>query len=167
MMVIFSKKQLKEPYMRRSQNEIAKRTIIDEVIRSCDVLRVGMSVDNIPYIVPMNFGYDEKSFYCHCAREGRKLDMLAVNPNVCFELDTDHNLVAVGEEACKWTMTYTSVMGMGTMTTVTDPAQKAHALNLIMAQYGGKTSGYEYPDKMLEATVILRLDITEITGKKK
>lgn len=153
--------------MRRSQNEVINRSEIDSIIRKCDVIRIGISVEDTPYIVPMNFGYTGESFYCHCAKEGRKLDMLSINPAICFELDTDHQLITMGDEACKWTMTYSSVMGTGQVIIVEDKLDKQNALNLIMAQYGGKEAGYTYPDKMLEATLILRIDITSISGKKK
>jgi len=39
----------------------------------------------IPYIVPMNFGYEMAdgalSLYFHCANEGRKINIIKKNPN--------------------------------------------------------------------------------------
>ena len=35
----------------------------------------------------MNFGLGERCLYLHCAREGRKLDIIRKNDRVCFEMD--------------------------------------------------------------------------------
>lgn len=151
--------------MRLINNEIKEIEEIHRIIRKCDVLRVGMSVNNNPYIVPLNFGFKENTFYFHGAKEGRKIDMIKINPSVCFEMDTDHCLVGESEKACDWTMTYASVMGMGIMTIIDDWDEKREALNILMAEYGGNDT-YEYDDNMLDRIGIMKLEIKEISGKK-
>lgn len=151
--------------MRRSQREIKDIQEIYRIIKGCDVIRIGMSVDNIPYIVPLNFGFEEDTFYFHGAQEGRKIDMIKANPNVCFELDTNHHLVGESDNACEWTMTYTSVMGTGTMVMVDEYEEKIKALNILMKNYGGKDS-YDYPEKMVRRIGIMKLEVKEYSGKK-
>lgn len=151
--------------MRRSQNEITNREEIIEIINRTKVVRVGMSVNDVPYIVPLNYGYENDVFYFHGAKEGRKIDMVKANPNVCFELDTDHVLVGVSERACDWTMTYASVMGSGVMTIIDDPKEKKTALNILMSNYSD-VKDYDYSDKMLERIGIMKLAVTEMTGKR-
>ena len=50
-----------------------------------------MTDGGVPYIVPLNYGYEyadgELTFYFHSAKEGRKLEILKKNPTVCLELD--------------------------------------------------------------------------------
>ncbi len=151
--------------MRRSQNEVTGHEALLEIINACDVIRIGMSVKDVPYIVPLNFGYKDNVFYIHGAKEGRKIEMIKINPQVCFEMDTEHQLVNDSNRACDWTMTYASIMGTGVMTVVENPDEKKEALNLLMQQYGGNGS-YAYEDKMLERIGILKLVVTEMTGKK-
>ena len=151
--------------MRRSQNEIKDREEIINIIHNCDVIRVGMSVDNMPYIVPLNFGFKDNTFYFHGAKEGRKIDMIKCNPNVCFELDTNHKLIGDSDRACDWTMKYASVMGTGVMTIIETVEDKKNALNILMQQYGGKEA-YEYGEKMLDRIGIMKLDIISMTGKQ-
>jgi hypothetical protein len=43
--------------MRRSDREIPGIQEIEEIIQKADVCRIALANDNIPYIVPMNFGY--------------------------------------------------------------------------------------------------------------
>jgi uncharacterized protein len=50
--------------------------------------------------------------YFHSATEGRKLNLLAKNSTVGFELDTGHELVTA-DLACNWGMKYKSIIGTG------------------------------------------------------
>jgi len=151
--------------MRRGQNEVKDIDKIYEIIKKCDVIRIGMSVDNIPYIVPLNFGFKNNIFYFHGAKEGRKMDMIKANPNVCFELDTNHELIGDSDRACDWTMKFTSIMGSGTMKIIEDIPSKIKALNILMQGHGGNES-YEYSDKMLERIGIMKLEVETITAKQ-
>lgn len=151
--------------MRRSQNEVTDQQELIQIINQCDVIRIGMSVDNEPYIVPLNFGYKDQVFYFHGAKEGRKMDMIRSNPKVCFEMDTDHKLIGDSDKACDWTMKFSSVMGTGQMTVIENWDEKKEALDILMQQYGGKDS-YEYNDKMLERIGIMKLEVLTMTGKR-
>lgn len=154
--------------MRRTDREITSIGDIEEIIRKCDVCRIAMAVDNIPYMVTMNFGYvggPEKRLYFHCAREGRKLDMIRKNSRVCFEMDTDHILYR-GDNGCDWGMNFKSVVGYGIISEVNDINHKIEGLNSLMSHYSGREQ-FSYDPRVLERTVVLRLDITEISCKKK
>ena len=37
-----------------------------------------------PYAVPLNYAYIDGKIYFHCALEGRKLDAVRANPEVCL-----------------------------------------------------------------------------------
>lgn len=151
--------------MRRKQNEIINKQEMIDLIDECDVVRIGMSVDNVPYIVPLNFGYEDDTFYFHCAKEGRKIDMIKANPNVCFELDTHYGIIDTGDLACKWSIDYASIMGAGIMTFIEDTEEKRTALNILMKKYSGRDN-FDYAPKMLEAVGVMKLEVTEMTGKR-
>ncbi len=154
--------------MRRSEREISEKVEIEEIIRTSDVCRIALSDNNIPYIVTMNFGYTnepEQTIYFHCANKGRKLDMIRKNNYVCFEMDTNHRLYS-GTSGCDWGMNYSSIVGYGTITVITDENEKKEGLNCLMEHYGG-VQEYSYNEKILEKTTILKLKILEIAGKKK
>ena len=48
------------------------------------------------YVVPLNFGYTCEdgafTFYCHSAKEGKKLDVIRKNASVAFEMDCQNTL---------------------------------------------------------------------------
>ena len=154
--------------MRRKEREIKDIESIESIISNSDVCRIAIADHDIPYIVVMNFGYEGGENPClwfHCANEGRKLDMIKRNNHVCFQMDTDHNLY-FGEKGCDWGMKYSSVVGYGNISVITDPVLRKTGLDSIMKHYGGDKS-FTYDEKVMVRTTILRLDITEMTGKKR
>jgi len=62
-------------------------------------------------------------------------------------------------------MNYESIMGAGSMSLVTDPEERKQGLDAIMAHYGN--SSPTYLPESLEYTVVLKLTISEMTGKRK
>ncbi len=148
--------------MRRKDREINDRTVIDEIIRGCQVCHLGMSVDDQPYVVPLSFGYDGDAVYFHSALLGRKLDILRQNPRVCVEFERAGDLVT-GPQACNWSVQFASVVGFGTAHFVEDPADKRAALSLLMAQYTG--GEFHFPDGALERTTIIKIQLESLTGK--
>lgn len=153
--------------MRRKEREISDPSVIDDIIKRCDVCRIALVDGDKPYIVAMNFGYLRASpslIYFHCAPSGRKLDIISRNNKSCFQFDTDHNMVS-GERACDFTMKYSSVVGEGKISVVQSPEERDFGLNIIMKQYTGVV-GHSFNKKTMERTTILRLEITSMTGKK-
>lgn len=149
--------------MRRSEKEIKSREDIDSIIRRSVVCRIGLCDGNMPYVVPVNFGYDGSRLYFHCAKEGRKLDVLRQNNNVCFEMDIDQEFIKT-EKGCGWSMKYRSVIGYGKAFSVENPADKVAAFKVIMAHYSDKE--YDFSEKDADKATIVRIDIESMTGKK-
>ena len=149
--------------MRRFEQEIQEQDEIEEIIRNAKVCRLGMSVADQPYVVPLCFGYEPGALYFHSAGEGKKLDMLEENENVCFEIDIDHEIVEA-ENPCDWGMNYRSVIGFGRATILEDDGLKRKGFDAIMRQYSSGT--YSYPDGEVKGTSIIKVDILSMTGKR-
>jgi nitroimidazol reductase NimA-like FMN-containing flavoprotein (pyridoxamine 5'-phosphate oxidase superfamily) len=149
--------------MRKAEREIKDRGELEDVIRRAEVCRLGMVDHGEAYIVPMNFGYRDGCMYFHCAREGRKLDMIRKNPKVCFELEADVCLVK-GEKACQWSTSFESVIGWGTATIVLDEKEVREGLEVLLAHY---TEGpYDFDPGSLSLTVLIKLKVERMTGKR-
>ncbi len=149
--------------MRRKEKAINDRAEIEAVINAARVCRMGMCDGQVPYIVPLCFGYTADAFYFHCAAEGRKLEILAKNPNVCIELETGVAL-RPGAKACDWGMAYRSVIAFGRAERVEALEAKQQALDLIMARYAPGT--FDYPAAALAKTVVIQVRIRSMTGKR-
>ena len=154
--------------MRRKDRAVTDFTEIQSIISKADVCRIALIDDNLPYIVTMNFGYkpgDPASLYFHCAKEGRKIDIIKKNNIACFQMDIDHELITANK-ACGFGMNFKSVVGSGKIFIVKDKDEKVEALNYIMKQYTEKDC-FDYEDNMLDVTTILKLEIDQLTAKKK
>ncbi|HEY3419743.1 MAG TPA: pyridoxamine 5'-phosphate oxidase family protein [Methanomassiliicoccales archaeon] len=149
--------------MRQAEREIKDRGAIDDLIKRAMICRLGLIDGDEPYIVPMNFGYDGKSLYFHCAKEGRKIDILKRSDRVCFEMDLDTELVK-GDVACKWSMRYRSIEGVGRAVLIDDAEGKKYGLNLIMSHYA--KGPFEYAERGFNLALIIRVDIESISGKR-
>jgi len=153
--------------MRRNDREIKENFEIEAIISRSDVCRIAFAENNTPYIVTMNFGYsggDEPCLYFHCAPRGRKLEMMKKNSLVCFEMDTDHKLYG-GEKGCDWGMNFRSIVGYGRLSIIDNNEEKIKGLDSIMAHYSD-SKNFTYDTKVIERTTVLKLIITEMTGKK-
>lgn len=120
---------------------------IERVIRACPLCYVGMADENgKPYVLPMNFGYDEGVIFLHSAQEGHSISVLENNPQVSIAFCTEPSLVWQHEEvACSYRMRAESVICYGKVTFEEDFEEKVKALNIIMRQYSDKEFNYSAP----------------------
>lgn len=149
--------------MRKAEREIKDQVELENVFRRAEVCRLAMVDDGEPYIVPLNFGYRDGHLYFHCAREGRKLDVIRKNPQVCFELETDVHLVK-GEKACQWSTSYESVIGWGTATISLDEKEVKEGLQVLMSHYA--EGPFDLDPRSLSLTALIKVKVERMTGKR-
>ncbi len=149
--------------MRKKELEITDPKIIDEIIAGATYCHMGLSYDNKPYVVPLNFGRDGNSIYFHSAHEGQKLEIIKKNNNVCIMFEANQEIVNKGKEACKWGTKYRSVIGFGKAYLVTDDTEKREGLKILMTQY--YDGEIELNDKSTDNCLVIRVDIDHFTGK--
>lgn len=150
--------------MKRKDQEIRDIQKIELIINQASVCRIAFCDNNKPYIVPMNFGYEDKNLYLHSSKEGKKMTILKNNKNISFEMDIRTELL-VSDKPCGWTMKYYSVIGFGEAVFLEAMEEKIKALNVIMNKYSGKSS-FEYPVSALEEVAVIKIKIHELTGKQ-
>lgn len=152
--------------MRRSDKEIKDKETIQWILKEALVCRIALCHDNKPYIVPMNFGFKDNCLYLHSAAEGRKIGILQENNNVCFEIDIKNEIIK-SEIACNWGMKYYSVIGFGKANFIEDIEEKKKSLDIIMRKYSeNNNKSFEYSKSALDKTIVIKIELTEITGKK-
>ena len=153
--------------MRKIDRKVTDPGTINGIIAQMDAIRIGFFDGDEVYIVPLSFGFEEKegkyTFYMHGAKAGRKADLVRQCGKAGFELDKTIQ-VKTDPQACDHTVTYNSVIGHGAISEVMDPDEKRHALNAIMKQNTGNAE-WDYPEKMLQATFVMKLTADWITCK--
>ena len=152
----------------RREREVTDLNEIIKILDKAMIVRIGMVDDGECYIVPMNYGYtmqDGKlTLWLHGALKGRKLDVMRKNPKVFFELDCDITPFE-GDIACRYGITYASVMGKGTAVITEDSEEKKQGLSLLMKTQTGKD--FTFDDKMASIVSVIRIDVSEYTAKRR
>ncbi len=154
--------------MTRREQQVTDINEIIEILEKSKVVHVGMIDGDEPYVVPMNYGYTlengKLTLYLHGAKRGRKIDVLKANPKVFFEMCCDITPFE-GEVACKYGITYASIMGRGHAAIIEDVDEKKSALSILMKTQTGKDFSFE--DKLTTVVSIIKIDTLEFTAKKR
>ena len=154
--------------MRRKDREITDMNEIRAILERARVLHLGLNAEEEPYVVPMHYGFTLEGgklrFYTHCAKEGRKLELLRRDDRVFVEIDTDEALIP-GKKPCAWGAAYACVMARGRAAVVEDEEEKAAALRLLMKTQTGED--YEITPAMAAAVCVLRIDAEAFSAKSR
>ncbi len=138
---------------------------IEGILGRAQVGRLGLADGDEPYVVPLNFVYDDGRIIFHSGIEGRKLDILKKNPKVCFEVD-ELDKVAINVEApCFSTTHYHSVIIAGTANSIEDHAEKAAAVDLLMKKYAPGKKYDEIPEFAFAIVTVWEINIDKMTAK--
>ena len=152
--------------MTKRERQVTDETQIRQILDSGKVLRLGLAVDNEPYVVPMNYGYAFEGkklvIYLHSSVRGKKLDMIQANPKVFFEIDCDIRPFE-GKLPCQYGVSYSSVMGNGIARIVDDVEQKKQAMTILMKTQTGKD--FLFDDKLVSVVAVIRVDVESYTAK--
>lgn len=152
--------------MTKRELQITDLNEIKAILDTAKVLRLGLAVDNEPYIVPMNYGYimeDGKlTFYLHSALRGKKLDMIRANPRVFVELDCNQ-VPFEGEKPCQYGLSYSSVMARGEAHIVEDVEEKMAAMTALMKTQTGRD--FSFNERLVSMVAVIRVDVSEYTAK--
>ena len=107
--------------MRKEKKEIHNRAVIDKLLNTCPVGRLGtIGKDGYPRIKPLNFVYLDGTIYFHSAKEGEKIDDINRDIRVAFEIDEPLGYVKSDINPCSAKYLYRSVMIKGRAAIVND-----------------------------------------------
>jgi len=153
--------------MRRKEKEITNSKELNEIIMEADFCYVAMSKNNIPYLIPMNYGFHEPCIYLHSANEGLKIDILRRNPQVCIGIVRNVKIEKM-PDVCKTSMQYSSVIIVGKAEFLTDKDEKSEALSHIVQHYEQDVSSEKlnFNEYELDRVTVLKVRIEKISGKK-
>jgi nitroimidazol reductase NimA-like FMN-containing flavoprotein (pyridoxamine 5'-phosphate oxidase superfamily) len=126
--------------MRRKQCEIRDPERISEILSTAAIGRLAtIGADGCPYVTPVNYVYYLGNIYFHCATQGEKLDNMARNPKVCFQVDIPLAYLDAGfsddKAPCRLHQLYHCVIIRGRGRVVADQKLKTEALNALVAKY--------------------------------
>ena len=151
--------------MRRIQCEVTDPTAMAGIMDSTNIGRMAtIGADGYPYITPVNFVYYQGRIYFHCAAKGEKMDNIARDARVCFEVDVPLAYLEVAFNAekspCNTHQFYHSVVIRGQARVVPDGPLKAEALNALVAKHEGNRAFQPVTEDMADARACRVVEIT-------
>ena len=152
--------------MTKRELQITDPNQIRRILDTAKVLRLGLAVNNEPYVVPMNYGYiledGRLTLYLHSAMRGKKLDMIRENPRVFVEMDCGLTPFE-GKKPCQYGLSYSSIMARGEARLVEDVAEKMAAMTCLMKTQTGRD--FSFDEKLVGMVAVIRVDVAEYTAK--
>jgi len=156
--------------MRRSEFNIDTPETIEEFLNTCEYGTLSLiDSEAKPYAVPLNFASWEEGIVFHGASEGKKVTLIAHNPQASFSVVKPYALIpsyfSHTRSACPATQFFGSVLMHGTITLLENREQKADALNAIMQKlqpegaYEPLSPNNPIYTKMLESTAVFYLKV--------
>ena len=152
--------------LRRKEKEIKDPAELKAILANTQYITIAMCRDDEPYLVTLSQGYDPErnAIYFHCAKEGKKIDILKANNRVWGQAIVDR-----GYSQGHCDHMFASVQFSGRVSFVEDAAEKRRALKVMIRQLERE------PDKVMAAQVtgasvakvcIGRIDIEFLSGKR-
>ena len=149
---------------RKPSKQISDPAEVRAILARGNLLHLAMCREGQPYVVPMNYGYEQGRIYLHTGPRGLKMELLAANPRVSFAVCEGVEFIPAGQP-CKWDTRYRSVVGLGAASLVQDPAEKLLGLRAIARACGHRDEG-EMPAEKVRMVAVLRIDIDHLSGKR-
>lgn len=152
--------------MRKAQREITDKNAVIAVLDSCQTIRLGLHDEKFPYVVPLSFGWEQIEnrlfVYFHCAKEGKKIDLITKNNAVCLEADVLNGYIGTGHGV---TADYKSVIAYGHAEQVFGE-DAIHGIDLLLKHCG--IEGYSAKECVLtDIVAVYRITVENITGKSR
>lgn len=148
--------------MRRKDKQLEKDEAMDVLARAEYGSLATIDGHGRPYTVPVHYVLDGKSLYIHCAREGKKLDNIKNNPEVCISAVRSMKIVPN-----ELSTAFESAVANGRAAMVSDEAEIRKALLAMVEKYDmpAMPLADKAIEKNLKAVAIIRVDIYKVTGK--
>lgn len=125
-----------------------------------------LNSDGTPYIIPIHFVYYKNAIFAHGLPKGKKIDNISNDARVGFCVyEMEKLLLDPNGNPCHTNTQYESVIISGIAKLVDNIEEKNSVLKEIVKKYTPHLVNCELPNNMVKGTAVIRIDLTEITGK--
>ena len=158
--------------VKRKDRAVEDEAWIRAMLHRAAIGILGTANDGQPYITSRHFVFDEAThtIYLHAAPTGRTRTDVEANPTVCFSV-SEMGRQLPAPTAFGMGSEFASVVVFGRASIVTDEAEAAHALQLLLEKYFAHLEyGKDYraiqPGEAAR-TAVYRIEIKQWSGKRK
>lgn len=150
----------------RREREVTEISEILKILDKSKIVHIGLVDGDEPYVVPMNYGYtyenEKLTLYLHGATEGKKLNLMRINPKVFFSVECDIEPFS-GQVACQYGTSYSSIMGKGIAEILEKPEEKMAGLTHFMKTQTGMD--FNFNERLVSAVSVIKINVTNFTAK--
>ncbi|WP_219836111.1 pyridoxamine 5'-phosphate oxidase family protein [Paenibacillus sp. R14(2021)] len=135
---------------------------------------LGLSSEDIPYVIPLNFVWLNGAIYFHGAEEGRKVTYIEHNPRACFTVSENYGTITSPIPA-KTDTAYLSVIIEGSLHQLTDLDEAMEAMQVMLDKYVpgyydrplGRSHLERYVSPLGSKTAFYKLTAASMAAKEK
>ena len=152
--------------VREPQRAVYDREIIYKILDEGFVCHVGFTLHGQTFVIPTMYARVNDAIYFHGSAASRMLRGVSAGLNVCVTVTLVDGLV-LARSVFNHSMNYRSVVALGNAAIVDEPGEKLAALRAFTEKLiPGRWNDARQPNEQeLKATSILRLPLTEVSGK--
>lgn len=148
----------------QSREFLESRQEMEKLLREEAIGYLGLSMDDAPYVVPLNYAYVEGRILFHCAVTGKKLDYLKRNQQVCFTVGRQSGEVRRHGDEDPCHVDSDSVICFGRARVIEDLEQRKRALDAFNRCFKSDAEGISL--KAAEKCCAVEIEIIEMTGRR-
>ncbi|HLO12283.1 MAG TPA: pyridoxamine 5'-phosphate oxidase family protein [Pseudoneobacillus sp.] len=120
--------------IRMKKRECTDQEKINSFLQATETGYFGVSYEDFPYVVPLNYIWYEGKIYFHGTSEGKKMEILKQNPNVCFTVSASYGTMTDPVPA-KTDTAYMSVMIFGKVEPLSDTTKATEVMQKMLEKY--------------------------------
>jgi len=152
--------------IRRKEKAIESKEEMIAILETSKYITITMCQNDEPYLVTLSHGYDRKMncIFFHCAREGKKVDILTENSSIWGQAIIDHGYA---DGACDHL--YATTQFKGKVSFIEDAKEKEYALRVMIESLEPNpehVAKEQITKKSVQRVHIGRIDIDYMSGKK-
>jgi len=125
---------------------------------------LGITMDDQPYVVPLNYAYVDGRILFHCALTGKKLDYIRSNPRVCFAVARQAGTIDDHGRRDPCHVDSDSVICYGTARVIEDLDERKALLDAFNRRFRPDAEGIAA--ERVENCGAVEIQISEMTGRR-
>jgi nitroimidazol reductase NimA-like FMN-containing flavoprotein (pyridoxamine 5'-phosphate oxidase superfamily) len=143
---------------------IESRKEMEKILAEEHAGYLGLSKDGMPYVIPVTFAYADSTILFHCSLEGKKLDYIRANPQVCFTVARQFGEMVPHPQGASCHADSDSVVCYGIARIASNAEERRKMLNVFNRCLDSKAKEIAL-DEVATCNAV-EIKITEMTGRQ-
>jgi len=148
----------------RRKKQLLSVELTEQILMNESTGVLGVSGDDgYPYTVPLNYVYENREIYFHCAKAGHKFDSIKNNRKVSFCVISKDDIIPE-----KFTTYFRSVIVFGRAVEIEEDGEKLRVMRLLGSKYapGLDEAGDKAIQRAWNILCVMKVKVEHMTGKE-